>query len=75
MSQVWRRIEGGEPVYCGGCGKKTYTDNTVPAGTTNVTYDIQAVRSTAAGPWATFNVFFGMGGGTTVAEQPAKMAA
>ena len=77
MYQVWRKIGTGAFEYCGGTGSKVYTDDTVPAGTTSITYQIQAVRSTAAGPWSQFNVNFSMGGGSmSVTEgQPAKIAA
>lgn len=58
--QVYRRVNGaGEFAYIGGTGEKKYTDTTIPQGATSVTYQIQAVRSTAVGMWATFNVFFG----------------
>jgi hypothetical protein len=46
-----------------------------------VTYQIQAVRSTAVGPWAQFNVNFGVSSGgamtASVTEQPPspKLAA
>ena len=57
----------------------TFIDQTIPAGSSQVTYQVQAVRSTATGPWAQFNVNFGVSGGTTTAtvEQtaPAKKAA
>jgi hypothetical protein len=70
--QVWRRIGGaggaGEFVYLGGSGTKDFTDDTLPAGSAAVTYQIQGVRSTAIGPWAQFNVNFGIssGGGTMI---------
>jgi hypothetical protein len=79
--QVWRRIGGtGEFSYCGGCGTKTFTDATIPAGSSQVTYQIQAVRSTAVGEWAQFNVNFGVSSGgtmtTSVTEStPSKLAA
>lgn len=61
--QIWRRI-GTESTatYLAGAGKKEFTDSTLPAGSTNVVYQIQASRSTKNGPWATFNVQFGIGG-------------
>jgi hypothetical protein len=61
MYQVFRSNNGsnGDFIYLGGTGEKRFTDETVPAGATSLTYKIQAVRSTAAGMWATFNVFFG----------------
>jgi hypothetical protein len=63
LYQVWRRIgASGEFTYLGGTGEKKFIDSTIPAGTSSVTYQLQAVRSTAAGPWAQFNVNFGVGG-------------
>lgn len=60
MYQVWRRIGGvGEFSYVGGSGQKQFTDATIPAGTTHLTYQVQGVRSTGAGPWSQFNVSFG----------------
>jgi hypothetical protein len=49
----------------------------VPAGSSQVTYQIQAVRSTAVGPWAQFNVNFGAPGqAMSVTEgKPVKIAA
>jgi hypothetical protein len=82
--QVWRRVgTSGEFVYLGGAGTREFEDATVPAPTASVTYQIQAVRSTAVGQWAQFNVNFGVStGGPTiasvVAQQPSpspKMAA
>ena len=67
--QVWRRIGsggGGEFGYLGGTGTKSIVDATVPAGSAGVTYQIQAVRSTVTGPWAQFNVNFGVGSGGTM---------
>ena len=67
MYQVWRRVgTAGAFAYCGGTGAKTFVDATVPPGTTCLCYQVQAVRSTAAGPWAQFNVNFGVGGGSGV---------
>jgi hypothetical protein len=63
--QIWRRIGGtGEFDYLGGVGGKKFTDTTIPAGSSQLTYKIQAVRSTSIGPVATFNVTFGVDGGT-----------
>ena len=74
--QVYRRVGGeGEFTYIGGAGKKEFVDATLPAGAGQVTYQVQGVRSTAAGPWAQFNVNFGTGGGggggTTIASVAA----
>lgn len=64
--QIWRRIAPpgatAEFVYVGGVGDKRYTDNDVPAGSAQVQYQIQAVRSTSVGPFALFIVNFGAGG-------------
>ena len=80
LYQVFRRIGAtGEFDYLGGSGQKAFTDATIPAGSSQVTYQIQAVRSTAIGPWAQFNVNFGVSSsGTTTAsveETTAKKAA
>lgn len=74
--QVWRRATpDGAFEYLGGTGSKEFVDSTIPAGSSQVTYQIQAVRSTAVGPWAQFNVNFGTGGGTmTVTETPVSGA-
>jgi hypothetical protein len=61
MYQVWRQIgEAGTLEYLGGSGSKMFIDSTLPAGSTNVMYQIQGVRTTAIGPVATFNVKFGV---------------
>jgi hypothetical protein len=74
--QVWRQIAGGGFTYLGGSGGKEFTDDTIPAGTSSLTYQIQAVRSTAVGPWAQFNVNFGAPNGMVVTQTtPAKLAA
>lgn len=58
--QVWRRIGGtGELVYLGGVGQRKFLDAQIPPGASLLTYQIQAVRSTGVGNWATFNVSFG----------------
>jgi hypothetical protein len=80
--QIYRRnAPDGEFTYIGGSGEKKFTDATLPAGSSQVTYQIQAVRSTAVGPWASFNVNFGVSSGngaakTSVTEaKPVKIAA
>lgn len=79
--QLWRRIgAAGEFVYIGGTGNKSFIDATLPAGSSQVTYQLQAVRSTAVGEWAQFNVNFGVGSGGTMSASvteatPAKIAA
>ncbi|HEV2295585.1 MAG TPA: hypothetical protein VGR35_17180 [Tepidisphaeraceae bacterium] len=77
--QVWRRTTpAGEFTYLGGVGDKKDVDAAIPAGYSQVTYQIQAVRSTAVGPWAQFNVNFGVSTGgamTASVELAPKMAA
>ncbi len=77
--QVWRRVGlAGEFTFLGGTGPKEFTDASIPAGTSQVTYQLQATRSTAIGPWAQFNVNFGVGSAgemtASVSESP-KLAA
>ncbi|HEX3358852.1 MAG TPA: hypothetical protein VHS31_17880 [Tepidisphaeraceae bacterium] len=65
--QVWRRIgPTADFVYLGGSGTKDFIDDTVPTGSSQLTYQIQAVRSTAVGAWAQFNVNFGTTSGGTM---------
>jgi hypothetical protein len=75
--QIWRRASAtGEFVYLGGVGEKKYTDETIPAGSSEITYQIQAVRSTSVGPWAEFTVRLGApGSSATVTETTPKLAA
>jgi hypothetical protein len=80
--QIWRAVGAGTDfAYLGGTGQRKYVDTTVPAGATKLTYQIQAVRSTAVGMWATFVVNFGTnagGGATASVSEPAaapKLAA
>lgn len=77
--QVWRKLDGDAQFsYLGGIGTKSFTDAELPSGTASVLYKVQAVRSTAEGPWATFTVLIGMGASgqmtATVAGAP-KLAA
>ena len=76
--QVFRRsTPEGSFDYLGGTGEKRFTDATLPAGSSQVTYQIQAVRSTSVGAWAQFNVNIGVGGSTSITETPnaPKLAA
>jgi hypothetical protein len=57
----------------GNVGERKFTDSTIPAGTTSVTYRIQAQRTTSQGEPATFTIAFGGGagagaGGATIAS-------
>ncbi|MEZ0265336.1 MAG: hypothetical protein ACAI43_11465 [Phycisphaerae bacterium] len=67
MYLIWRRVGSGEFVSVGGSGTKSFVDATLPAGAASVTYQIQAVRSTAVGAAAQFVVNFGVSGGTMTA--------
>ncbi len=77
--QVWRRIGGGEGefTFMAGTGEKKFVDYTIPAGSSQVTYQIRATRPTGAGPWAQYNVNFGVGTPPTVVQTAVspKMAA
>jgi hypothetical protein len=61
----------GRFTFLGISRKRKFIDSTVPAGASEMNYQIQAVRSTAVGPVATFNVMFGVGAGR---QLPASMA-
>jgi hypothetical protein len=77
MYQVWRRVGATAPFeYLGGSGTKAFVDATIPAGTPQVTYQIQAVRSTAVGAWAQYTVSFGTpaGGAPVGAEETPEPA-
>lgn len=83
--EVKRRTGGsGAFGYVGSSGVKNFTDDTVPAGSPSVTFQITAVRSTQRGNPAQFTVNFGVGGpGLTIesvttesgAGGPVKLAA
>jgi hypothetical protein len=76
--QIWRRATPtGEFEYLGGVGEKKFVDATIPAGSSEVAYQVQAVRSTSVGPFAEFSVRFGAAGSTTttVTEAQPKLAA
>jgi hypothetical protein len=60
MYRVRRRIDdadGFEEV--GITGRRRFIDTAVPAGSKCITYQVQGVRSTKAGPWGQFTVRFG----------------
>ena len=79
LYQIWRRIgPEGAFTFLGGTGMKQFTDSTIPAGSSQVTYQLQATRSTAIGPWAQFNVNFGTtstGAATATVSESPKLAA
>jgi hypothetical protein len=58
--QVWRRFGSvGEFAYLGASGEKKFIDSTIPAGMSQVQYQVRGIRPSAAGEWAQFNVNFG----------------
>jgi len=60
--QIWRQIGTSGPWHSlGGTGAKYFVDETIPAGSAQVIYKIQATRSTSKSPWAMFMVNFGSG--------------
>ena len=73
LYHVHRQVLGREDgfVYLGCVGERKFVDETVPAGAGAIVYQIQAMRSTATGLSATFNVNLGggrrMGAPTAVA--------
>lgn len=69
--QIWRRTDSGEKVFLGVTPVKRFLDSTMPAGTTNLVYYVQAVRSKTTGPMAEFHVEFGVTGGEPVSFRPA----
>ncbi len=80
--RIYRKLGASGPfVYIAGSGGREYTDPSIPAGVTQVTYKIQGVRSTAIGGWATFNVLFGSNeageatASVTAGESSPKLAA
>ncbi len=86
--EVKRQVGSGGMTFVGATGVKTFTDDTLPSGSSPATYQVTAVRSTARGNPAQFTVSFGIGGGgaglvgVTIANiteggagEPMKMAA
>jgi hypothetical protein len=61
--EIHRRDGTGAMAHVGTVGKRKFVDSTIPAGSSNVTYSITAVRSTRKGLPAQFKVQFGGGGG------------
>ena len=75
---IYRRLGAtGNFETLGGVGDKKFTDDTVPAGTTQVQYQIQAVRSTGVSDFGLFTVFLGIENGSPALTlgTPAKLAA
>lgn len=75
---IYRRLGNtGDFQTLGGVGRKTFTDDTVPAGTTQVQYQIQAVRSTGVSQYGVFTVNLGIEPGmvSVMENTPARIAA
>jgi len=71
--QVWRRIgDVGDFTFICNAGLREFTDDTIPAGSAQITYQIRGTRTTGAGPWAQFNVNFGT---TSAGAMTASVAA
>jgi len=69
LYQIGRKVDDATTFeYLGGAGTKSFTDTTLPAGASTITYRIQAVRSTAVGVEGVLvvNIGTGSGGGMTV---------
>lgn len=82
LYQIGRKVNDATTFeYVGGVGTKKFTDNTLPAGTFQVIYQIRGVRTTAIGEAEEFIVSIGAGsGGTMMANvveptPPTKLAA
>jgi hypothetical protein len=84
MYQIWRRIAppgaAGEFQHLGVAGSRKFVDMTIPAGSPQVTYRVQAVRTKAVGAYAEFGVNLGAVSGVRIASVtepagPKRMAA
>lgn len=74
--QVYRQVgEAGPWVYLGGSGQRKYEDPTIPLGVGQVSYQVQGIRSTAAGAWGTFVVSYGSGEQAKARAEAMKLAA
>lgn len=73
--QIWRSVGGSheyEPL--GTVGEKMFVDQSLPMGAGQVTYRVQALRSTTAGPVATYSIDIGVAPGTQPDPMIASMA-
>jgi hypothetical protein len=68
--EVQRRIGNGPFNYVGVTGTRSFTDDTLPLGSSSIIYQITAIRSTQNGPAAQFVVNFGVQGVTATAIEP-----
>lgn len=65
--EIQRRIGSGSFKYVAVAGERSFTDDTLPAGSSNIVYQITGVRSTTRGQSAQFLVNFGVGGASAAA--------
>ena len=63
--------------YLGTAGQRKFIDDSIPTGSSQITYKIQAARTTGPGPAQEFNVNFGISGtgSMTAMVTPVKVAA
>ncbi len=77
LYEIYRRDQpGGEFTYLGNTGIKKFVDAKIPGGASQVTYRIQAARSTKVGASAFFTVNFGgVGVGGAIVPHAPRIAA
>ena len=75
--EVQRRVGNSAFEYIGAAGTRTFLDESLPAGSTGVVYQITGIRSTQRGQAAQFLVNFGVQGTTVTAltTQEVRLAA
>jgi hypothetical protein len=56
---------GGAFTFLGSTGEKRFTDTTLPAGSSCITYNVQGVRSKTTGPVAEYKLNFVVTGPTS----------
>ncbi|HEV7299392.1 MAG TPA: hypothetical protein VGN72_08515 [Tepidisphaeraceae bacterium] len=74
MYKVSRSLDGGGMAFVGVVGKKSFVDLTLPPGTAQVTYVVQAVRSTRTGDEAQHLVYLGVPKGHPATMQVNRAA-
>lgn len=73
--QLWRRLDGGPMTFIATASRRRFVDETIPAGTKTVVYQIQATRLARVGPVAQFNVNLGTAPGRPRSAQPTNPTA
>lgn len=74
MYQVRRALDDGPMTFLGVVGKRAFLDRTLPPGTAQITYAVQAIRSTRTGNEAQHPVNLGVPAGHPIATQIARAA-